>query len=1073
MKPLLRLPLPLVALLAAAPALAVTDTWDGNAPNAGAGDSNISTGLNWADDTAPVSSLITADLIFAGTTKLTPNFSVGFSAGSITFNNTAGAFSLGGQALGLGAGGIVNNDTQAQTFTNQISVQATPISFNAASGPLVFANSVFTVGNTITLDGANAFTFANIGGSGAVTKSGAGAMSWAPTTTSSIDIAINTGTVSTVADASTDVFDSGASIAVNNTSTLNINESMTLDGALLTRATGAALALAAGKTLTVQNGGDAIITGLLNHATASTIAVTGSGSTLTTGQLALFGGSTLNVAAGGAVSSGSNPITLGAAGGNGTASVDGNASSLGGGSLNVGSAGVNGLLTFSNGSSGAFGAISVDNSIAVGTSGTLSIQSGATVSGTSLTLASQGAANTGTVTINGAGSALTITGTGTANIGAASASTGTLNVQNSGAFNSGTFTSTVNTTGTVNITGGTFNQNGNLIMNGQLTRDAAGLFTLAAGRTLTVQNGGDFLVSGTYLHTTASTISVTGAGSTWNTGQDSQWRGGAVLNVLSGGAVSAINGLHLASVNSGGNATLTVDGAGSNFTVLNLSGGTTWGATGTTAAVTVSGGATSDFGLLTMAPNGGTASLLVNSSATVSTGSVQLAKSAGGTGTITVNGSGSVLSILGATGLTAGGTTSTLAQVRAESGGTLHTGTSTAHVTGANSSIQIVAGTWLADGSTIFDSGAQFTRDGTGTFTPGLGTTLTMQGGSDAVITGSFQNLTRSNLNVTGSGSTFSTTGDFQWEGGSSTLALLSVVGGGTLSSSGALHLAKINTAVSLTANGAGSLITASPASTSEWQAGVLLLNGATASLGGLRLADVDFGSTSFGSLAVQSGSQMSVGNLAIASTTASATGALTVDGPGSAVTQTGASTFKLGAGFLSSATLDVNNGGTFTSGTGAVTLNATGTINIGGGTLSLNGPLTDNGGTVNFTSGALNIISNFKVGTGGLLGDGDFTVPASKRFTTTAATTIDAFRTLTLDGGLLSTATLTNNGSLAFHSGTLAVTGAGGFNIAGSGALGSNVTLSAGANLQVTQNTGLAGGAALTLAGGSLPSDK
>ena len=73
MKPILFSTSGLLALLAATPVFAVTDTGDGNLPNAGAGDSNISTGLNWADDSAPVSNIATADLIFAGTTKLTPS----------------------------------------------------------------------------------------------------------------------------------------------------------------------------------------------------------------------------------------------------------------------------------------------------------------------------------------------------------------------------------------------------------------------------------------------------------------------------------------------------------------------------------------------------------------------------------------------------------------------------------------------------------------------------------------------------------------------------------------------------------------------------------------------------------------------------------------------------------------------------------------------------------------------------------------------------------------------------------------------------------------------------------------
>src|SRR5947208_2865434 len=100
-------------------ARAATDTWDG-----GGADNNISTNNNWADNTAPASNLTNTDLIFAGTTRLAPNFSGVFSAHSVTFNNTAGAFTLGGQLLTIGSGGIVNNDADTQTFSNLVTVGA-------------------------------------------------------------------------------------------------------------------------------------------------------------------------------------------------------------------------------------------------------------------------------------------------------------------------------------------------------------------------------------------------------------------------------------------------------------------------------------------------------------------------------------------------------------------------------------------------------------------------------------------------------------------------------------------------------------------------------------------------------------------------------------------------------------------------------------------------------------------------------------------------------------------------------------------------------------------------------------
>ena len=147
-------------------------------------------------------------------------------------------------------------------------------------------------------------------------------------------------------------------------------------------------------------------------------------------------------------------------------SVDGSGSSLDGGALFVGQNGATGSVTFSNSSTGSFGVINVDASSIVGTSGTLNVQSGAVVTGTGLAMGSSNVANSGTVTITGAGSALTLTGTATATIGTASASTATLDVLNGGAFTSVTGEVTLFPTSAINIDGGTVNLRGTLVRNG-------------------------------------------------------------------------------------------------------------------------------------------------------------------------------------------------------------------------------------------------------------------------------------------------------------------------------------------------------------------------------------------------------------------------------------------------------------------------------------------------------------------------------------------------------------------------------------------------------------------------------
>ena len=101
-----------IALILAPAAFAITDTWDG-----GGADNNLSTNLNWLDNTAPVSDILLTDLVFAGVVRLTPNVSTALSVNSVTFNNTSGAFTIGGTTLPIGSGGITNNDGNTMTFT--------------------------------------------------------------------------------------------------------------------------------------------------------------------------------------------------------------------------------------------------------------------------------------------------------------------------------------------------------------------------------------------------------------------------------------------------------------------------------------------------------------------------------------------------------------------------------------------------------------------------------------------------------------------------------------------------------------------------------------------------------------------------------------------------------------------------------------------------------------------------------------------------------------------------------------------------------------------------------------------
>ena len=139
-----------------------TITWNG-----GGVDANWATTANWVGGVAPVAG---DDLVFAGTTQLTPNNNItaDTSFASITFSAGAGAFNLTGNRITL-TGNVTNSSSNAQTLNIAVIVNVATCNLSAsASGSLNMAGVISETGGArivaavgagiLTLGAANTFS---------------------------------------------------------------------------------------------------------------------------------------------------------------------------------------------------------------------------------------------------------------------------------------------------------------------------------------------------------------------------------------------------------------------------------------------------------------------------------------------------------------------------------------------------------------------------------------------------------------------------------------------------------------------------------------------------------------------------------------------------------------------------------------------------------------------------------------------------------------------------------------------------------------------------------------------------
>ena len=203
--------------------------------NGGGGDNLWTDGTNWGGS-APVNNG-TAAVIFGGTTRLTPDMNASWNIASLTFNSSAGAFTLastGSFTLTIQGGGITNNSTNAETINNAITLGAAQ-TWNATSGNLVFGGNINNGNQTLTIGGANNTSIGGImSGNGGLTKNGAGTLTLTGANTYAAVTTINAGAVN----------------IQNNTAFGAANQSVTV---------------ASGAAIQIQNG----LTGVANNITIS------------------------------------------------------------------------------------------------------------------------------------------------------------------------------------------------------------------------------------------------------------------------------------------------------------------------------------------------------------------------------------------------------------------------------------------------------------------------------------------------------------------------------------------------------------------------------------------------------------------------------------------------------------------------------------------------------------------------------------------------------------------------------------------------------------------------------------
>jgi fibronectin-binding autotransporter adhesin len=245
-------------LVYTAPVLSDEFDWSG-------GSGNWNTGGNWTNGVAPPAT--GAKIYYSGGGGLSTN-NVATAIQGLTFRSGASAYTLEGNALSIGALGIVNLSASTQTVNLALTLSDS-VSFNAQAGGLSFGGAVTLGANTLTVTGAeNTSIGGAIGGAGGLVKSGVGTLSLSGANNYSGGTLVNAGRLTGDSSSLQGGITNNAAVTFSQTTNGTYAGAMTGSGSLTKDGSGT-LTLSGANTF---NGGTTVSGGGL---TASTATLTG------------------------------------------------------------------------------------------------------------------------------------------------------------------------------------------------------------------------------------------------------------------------------------------------------------------------------------------------------------------------------------------------------------------------------------------------------------------------------------------------------------------------------------------------------------------------------------------------------------------------------------------------------------------------------------------------------------------------------------------------------------------------------------------------------------------------------